>query len=208
MVATPDGGRPSPGGPAQSLPLGDIVSLVVGSATGLAQSVVQSYSRSAPSTEGARLLLADLVDVGMTTAGSVAKVVAAGLRGDSMPTAPSGAGSFPATPSEAEASPRVHAGATLRLPLVIENTAEEASPEVGFTGEVAGPDGQPVDGAGISFSPDTLVVAAHDFEKLTVRIRVPEDAEPGMYRGRIVGGDGWFATEVRYEVMEASALDD
>lgn len=196
-MPTPDAGSPTTGDSTLSLPLGDAIVTVVRGAAGLAQSVVDSYSQGA-TPDQARGLLADLVDVGFTTAGSIAKVLTDGLR------------SVPSRSAEEPALlPRVHVGATLRLPLVVENTSDSASESIAFSADVLGEGGSPVDGVAVDFSPASLSVGPHDFEKLTVRIAVPLSAAPGPCRALIVGGDGWFVTEVPFLVLaDDSTRDD
>lgn len=96
-----------------------------------------------------------------------------------------------AKPSSAEtqeqgdgpSGPRVRPGATLRVPLSIENPGQE--PMTGLTPKIAGwmRDGVEGDPAGtVSFAPEVLEIAPRDFEKLTVFVEIPKDADSGECR--------------------------
>ena len=56
---------------------------------------------------------------------------------------------------------------------------------------------------GVTFTPETLVVAARDFEKLTVRLATPAEAPAGDYWAAVVAGDGWFSTVIAFSVVHA-----
>ena len=55
----------------------------------------------------------------------------------------------------------------------------------------------------MTFIPETLVVAARDFEKLTVRLATPVKAPPGDYVAAVAAGDGWFSTTIAFSVVHA-----
>ncbi|MBA3812814.1 MAG: hypothetical protein H0X27_14430, partial [Caulobacteraceae bacterium] len=81
--------------------------------------------------------------------------------------------------------PRVKPGATLRIPLSIENTGDK--PMAGLVPAVRGVRRNGADGlndlpiAAIRFKPGDLSVAPKDFEKLTVFVAVPAQAPCGHY---------------------------
>lgn len=87
-------------------------------------------------------------------------------------------------PRGAGSGPRVRAGATLRVPLSIENPGER--PMTGLAPLVRAIH-QPGEGAGgltagdIRFAPPALEVAPRDFEKLSVFVSIAETAAPGRY---------------------------
>lgn len=101
--------------------------------------------------------------------------------------------------------PTVHCGATLRIPLSIENPSSEPMAGLRFTcpavsGEYSEA-GQPLSPATIRFEPDTLTIAPKDFDKLTVYVDVPIDAAPGRYAAAISLSDGTFETTLQFEVI-------
>lgn len=111
----------------------------------------------------------------------------------------------PAEAAQRSGIPAVHPGATLRIPLSIENTGAEAMTAMRFACLALEPVGEPGDGqivtpAAISFDPAELTVAPRDFEKLTVYIRPAEQAAPGRYRATL-GLAGGFQTELLFEVL-------
>ena len=108
--------------------------------------------------------------------------------------------------------PTVDAGSTLRVPLLVENTSNGPTGEIGFAATVER-EGCPdhVDGApctclpagAVTFTPPTLVIAPKDFEKLTVRVATTPETPAGDYTVRISGGDGWFASGLSFTVRTA-----
>lgn len=96
--------------------------------------------------------------------------------------------------------PRVVRGAVLRVPLLVENTGATPTGELAFDASGLGDD---VDE--ITFTPATVIVGAHDFEKLTVRIRTADAAALGAHRVTVTGGDGWFSTVIEFDVVERAA---
>jgi hypothetical protein len=97
-------------------------------------------------------------------------------------------GAAAAAAARARGGPKVRAGATLRVPLSVENTGEQ--PMQGLEPRVralrrAGRDGADASGVipvgGVRFAPERFDVAPRDFEKLTVFIAVPKDTPAGGY---------------------------
>lgn len=158
----------------------------------------------------------DLVKFGSEAVGNVLGLVAAGARtgvnlgarASRAVTPERGAGPRPA-PSRT--LPMVTRGSTLRVPLLVENTGQTPTRSLTFAitsllradcADAADCTCLPMDA--VSFRPETLVVAAHDFEKLTVRIAVPATATPGSYTASITAGDGWFSTTIGFSVVPAA----
>jgi hypothetical protein len=104
--------------------------------------------------------------------------------------------------------PTVHCGATLRIPLSVENPNPEAMSEMHFAclkvsgGEVSA--GQLLGPDDFRFEPELLSVAPRDFEKLTVYIDVPETAAPGFYEATIGPSPGDFEIVLRLNVIPAA----
>jgi hypothetical protein len=93
--------------------------------------------------------------------------------------------------ANAAAGPQVQRGATLRVPLSIENPGRE--PMRALAPSVAGwtCGGREAAAPGIvRFVPETLDVEPRDFEKLTVLIDVDPGAAPGVYRLDVALGQG------------------
>lgn len=156
----------------------------------------------------------DLVRFGSEAAGNVINLLAAGARtGVNLGTRAGRAvaperGAAPAA-APAASLPMVSTGSTLRVPLLVENTGQAPTRSLTFATTSLLRSGCPdaaectcLSSEVVSFSPETLVVAAHDFEKLTVRFAVPSDATPGDYTAAIVAGDGWFSTTIRFTVLQ------
>jgi hypothetical protein len=93
-------------------------------------------------------------------------------------------GETPRPATRAAGGPRVRPGATLRVPLSVENPGER--PMTGMAPLVRavrrdGADCADLPFAAVRFAPAAFEVAPRDFEKLTVFIDVPEAARPGRY---------------------------
>jgi hypothetical protein len=197
----------------------------VDAALGIGAAIVRTVARattSHPLAPPGDRPLEDIVRYGTTAAGSLIGLVvdAARATAGAVTTAapatprprPPGGAAGPGATGPTTTSPRVTAGSTLRVPLLVENTGADPTPEIAFaaTGieraDLAG--SEPTDAelpscATVTFTPPTLVIGPRDFDKLTVRIPTDAATTPGRYRARIEGGDGWFATDVVFDVTPA-----
>lgn len=109
--------------------------------------------------------------------------------------------------SAASQLPAVHAGASLRLPLSIQNPGTEAMETLIFrclelrsadngAAAVIGPEQ-------LRFEPQTLTIAPLDFEKLTVFIDVPTEAPAGYYEAIIGTTSGAMRSTIGFNVLPA-----
>lgn len=134
--------------------------------------------------------LSAIVRYGVAAAGNLASALVSGAQGLKPGVS---AGARPASASSAAprataaraGGPRVARGATLRVPLSVENPSERPmhglAPRWRAT-RLAGADVSALlDDACVQFSPAAFDVAPHDFEKLTITVAVPADATPGDY---------------------------
>ena len=103
--------------------------------------------------------------------------------------------------------PTVHRGATLRIPLSIENPGTEPMIEMSFVClemrliKREGDEGSySLDW--VRFEPPMLSIAPNDFEKLTVFIDIPEDATVGRYQTSI-----GLHTNVPVAVIDFSVIE-
>ncbi|HEX7439353.1 MAG TPA: hypothetical protein VF319_04585, partial [Caldimonas sp.] len=126
-----------------------------------------------------------IVRYGVAALSNVAAALLAGAQGLGK-TGATGAEAGLATRAAARASgPRVQPGATLRVPLSVENPGDR--PMRGLAPRVRavrrnGEDAiKSLPAAAIQFSPGLFDVAPRDFEKLTVLVPVPPDAPEGAY---------------------------
>ncbi|WP_225031053.1 hypothetical protein [Paraburkholderia sp. XV] len=103
--------------------------------------------------------------------------------------------------------PSVHQGATLRVPLSVQNPANE--PLLALTPRCESLEFTGSDSAHVlthdafHFAPAALSVAGRDFEKLTVLVDVPADAAPGRYTARIDSPEGGLALRLDFDILEA-----
>jgi len=115
------------------------------------------------------------------------------------------------TPRATSASlPTVHQGATLRMPLSIENPGNEPMTDMTFvcrslTGEVGG-SGTLLEVGAVRFQPETLAIAAKDFEKLTVFIETQAETAVGHYQAVIGIGPNQFETLLQFQVISSDPL--
>jgi hypothetical protein len=117
-----------------------------------------------------------------------------------------------ATQTQGTATPgsagHVRPGATLRVPLSIENPGRE--PMTDLTPAVLswscdGNDTEAV--ATVRFIPETLNIAPRDFEKLTVCVEVPDDACAGRYQLEIALAEG-VRTALAFTVRPEPVRED
>ena len=167
---------------------------------------------STPAASESRAPIDDIVRYGSEAAGNVIGLVVSGARSglDAGARAGRAAGTGGRTASAAAAplGPTVSAGSTLRVPLLVENGGQVPTRSLAFvtaslvrSGCEDGAECTCIGTDAVTFDPSSLVVGAHDFEKLTVRVAVPADAVPGEYAAEIVAGDGWFSTTLRWTVV-------
>jgi hypothetical protein len=142
------------------------------------------------------------VHYGVATATNVLGLLGSSLRDAYRPGTPSPRPADTAAPTGR--GPGVRAGGTLRIPLSIENPADE--PMQRFAATVlavryrGGADGIPLAVDAVRLEPETLTIASKDFEKLTVFVRTVRDTAPGPYEALIALGDSPHETTVRFDV--------
>ncbi len=107
--------------------------------------------------------------------------------------------------SDATNLPKVHQGGTLRIPLSMENPADQPMENLVFAcqdmrGTRIGT-GQPLTEAALRFQPERLDIAPKDFEKLTLLIMTDAQTAPGDYVARIGVDNGDLEIKVEFEVL-------
>lgn len=167
--------RPSAGQESLTTSVLNLVDAALGVGTALARSAALATSGGKPISEAApnTPAVSAIIHYGVAAAENVMSRL-------TRATAPE------ATKPDAGASarPRVRTGATLRVPLSIENRGER--PMTGLAPYLRavrrdGDETQEISAAAVSFVPAKLTVAPKDFEKLTVFIAIPENAMPGRF---------------------------
>jgi len=101
--------------------------------------------------------------------------------------------------------PKVHQGGTLRIPLSMENPADQPMENLVFAcqdmnGKRIGA-GQPLTEAAMRFQPERLDIAPKDFEKLTLLITTDALTAPGDYVAHIGVDNGDLEIKVEFEVL-------
>ena len=161
-----------------ALDLGVSLARVVAEATALGRTVP-------PVAPGTPALNA-IVRYGVTAAGNLFGAVVSGVQGVKPSVGKAKA-------SAQAAGPRVARGATLRVPLSVENPSDR--PMQGLSPRLRALRRGGIDANAaiapehIHFSPQAFEVAPHDFEKLTVTVSVPEDTPAGDYEVVFALGD-------------------
>jgi len=170
--------------------LAGVVDAVLGVGASLARVVAEATAPGGvveplpPSTPAFQAI----VRYGVTAMGNVASALISGserLRtGAGADASPSPSRGAPA--ATRAGGPRVHPGATLRVPLSVENPGERPmtglSPRVRALRVAGGADAPGLIAAEtVRFAPGVFDVAPRDFEKLTVFVPVPEDMPAGAY---------------------------
>ena len=164
-----------------ALGVGVSLARVVAEATALGRKVE-------PVPEGTPAISA-IVRYGVTAMGNLVSAVVSGTQGLKPSVgAIRPAGPTAAAPSSAgrSAGPRVAPGATLRVPLSVENPSDRPMREL----RCGSADCLGVIGAErVRFGPECFEVAPHDFEKLTISVSVPPDTPAGDYEVVFALGD-------------------
>jgi hypothetical protein len=156
--------------------------------------------------------VAAMVHYGTVTLKNVVGIVASGAQFLKVQITPNGADSTATSSASTNpapiSKPRIHQGASLRVPLSIENPGDHPmgpivfqTRDLQFLGDPES--GTPLIGESVSFAPAELTIQPHDFEKLTVFIDVPTGAAPGAYRALIGSVTNNFHTTIEFDVAPA-----
>jgi hypothetical protein len=185
--------------------IADVVTAALSVGAAVARTVAEATSpggKSARPGAPGEGPVADIIHYSVETASNFARMVVSGLP-SSMRTAQSGA----AAPSTAPIFPTVHAGATLRVPLSIENPSDSEMSQMKFyCGELthdARGTGSPLTTAAFVFQPAVLTIASRDFEKVTVFVTTGEDTAVGSYVAKIMVEGASFESALRFDVLPA-----
>ena len=197
--------------------LADVIQAGLEVGTALARLTAEATSGNKPVPEPRQSdnALNAIVHYGIASIVNVVDAVVHGVQEARM-TAATGADSTRAAPEAgtvheaaptAPRLPTVHCGASLRIPLSIQNPGPEPMEGLDFVclqvrGGETGP-GAPLTPAQLRFEPATLLIAPRDFEKLTIYIDVPEDAAPGRYEATIGTTSGALETTINFDVVPA-----
>jgi hypothetical protein len=155
--------------------------------------------------------LEQVVGFSVATLTNVIRVAVAGATsgvGSRKPAAPA----QPAAAAESAASeqgapaPRLRRGATLRIPLVVENQGDQDLVISGIQCSeltVASPgEGLPLEKSAFRFQPASLTLQPKDFEKLTVFVTAGPYAATGTYTATLAAAEGGFAAQLTFELVE------
>ncbi|MCC6534092.1 MAG: hypothetical protein IT531_16205 [Burkholderiales bacterium] len=183
-----------------ALGVGVSLARVVAEATAGERAVRSPAANAGPLNAIVHYGLAALTNVVGAVAGSVGAFQAGGQPGQAAANAAS---------APAGGRPRVHRGASLRIPLSIENPGDEPIRDAAFQCVAmqyhdAAP-GRALDTGAVRCEPPTLNIMARDFEKLTVHIVVPLDTAPGAYSAQIDLGSGAYRTSIHFDVLADGA---
>lgn len=172
--------------------VGNVVDAALGLGVSLARVVAEATALGKPvqPVEPGTPALTAIVRYGVTAAGNVFGALVSGVQGVKPSVGP--ARPQPAA-AAAKAGPRVARGATLRVPLSVENPGDRPmqglAPRLRAVRRGQADASAAIAPACIHFSPAAFEVAAHDFEKLTVTVSVPDDCPAGDYEVVFALGD-------------------
>lgn len=207
--------RSEEGREASAEEVAESVARVLDAAVGVGASVAKAVAEATGGEEGVEPPPRDrpadaLVHYGVAAVTSVVGRVVSAVEGGG----PAGSGGAAAAAGgarrEGPESPRtdvpaVETGATLRVPLSIENPDTDPMEEVRMTcTEVrtrSGGDGERPRCEHVRFEPEVLDVAPRDFEKLTFYVDVPEEAAPGVYEAVLLIGSPDAPTSLVFRVL-------
>jgi hypothetical protein len=191
-----------------TLGVGAAMAKVVAQATSGGKSVPEPQENSSPVNVMVHYGIATINNVfgAVVTGMNEVKGTAQGIKWSfSQPTASTSQVSQTQKQDTPSGLPTVHIGATLRIPLSIENPGPEPMTDLHFAClaiQSSSEDGASVSPNVVRFEPETVTIAPRDFEKLTVFIDVPIDAAPGQYKATIGPQSGLFETTFLFNVRE------
>lgn len=142
------------------------------------QAVIQRFRKDAHDVVD---ILIDLVNAATNTLGSLSeRAVSIGL-GQPRKAAERGAGgSIPALAVPTAAKP----GEAVEIPMTLENESDKPTEAFYFhSSDLVNTTGERISAEHISFSPERLVIEPRKTTTVTVLVRVPDDASPGIYSG-------------------------
>jgi hypothetical protein len=161
----------------------DLVDAFIGVGAAVAKATAQATARGAecPPPQADASSLSILTHYSLVTAGNLVAVVSAAAT-----TAGKNVNLTKAAPKTPAGSlPRARPGATLRVPLSVENPSDRPmsglSPRLRrvLVGGVESSKALPAEA--VQFTPKNFSVAPKDFEKLTLSVAIPEGAAVGRY---------------------------
>jgi len=186
------------------------VTAVVDAALGVGASLAKVFAEATAASKPVARPASDapldaMIHYGLATVTNVAERVTSRVSGLGSPFGRGGAATAPGR--AAAAGPRVHAGATLRVPLSIENPGDAPMTGVAFRctslrylGDAAGP---PLGPEAVRFHPAVLEILPRDFEKLTVFVDTRADTALGRYCATIDCGGNALRTPLEFDVIAA-----
>ncbi len=197
--------EPSLGRAAEELTRGvtELMGAVFGVGAAVAKSVAQvtAPGKPLPPPPAPQGALGEMIHYGLVAATNLVRLTVSGAR--------PGAKTEAAQPAPEAARPAVSQGATLRIPLSIENPGPEPMQNLQFRAlrveTVQVGEGTRLGVSNVRLEPAVLSVAARDFEKLTVYVDTLPQTAPGIYRAVIGTADGGLETAVEFEVIAPGA---
>lgn len=205
----------------------DVINAAFGVGAAIAKSLAEVTAAGKPVTrpDTRQGPLGEMVHYGVTTLTNVIGLVVSVVGGATSGTADRESGKD--TPADTRTTepmgkhekdsaatnlPKVHQGGTLRIPLSMENPADQPMENLVFAcqdmrGTRIGT-GQPLTEAALRFQPERLDIAPKDFEKLTLLIMTDAQTAPGDYVARIGVDNGDLEIKVEFEVLPSKEPAD
>lgn len=185
----------------------DVVSSMFGVGAAVSKTIAEATAagQGLPPVNKAQGPLAEMVQY---SAMAFANVIRLAVSSTGLVATGAGVSPKAATAAGAVSHPQVHTGATLRIPLSIENPAEQPMNQLVF--EVAGiralqsSPGEVLGKSAVRLEPSTLSIAPRDFEKLTVFVETSPTTATGFYELSLKAAEAGLETAVRFEVVPAN----
>ncbi|NUO10044.1 MAG: hypothetical protein HUU08_15460 [Candidatus Brocadia sp.] len=186
--------------------ISDVVSAVLDVGVSLARTLAKATTGDMPLKEPKEEAgpLNAMVFYGVTAASNLANQLFSSFKATAE-RAPRAAQNMAPVSSSSATLPTVRQGATLRIPLSIENPSSAPMVDMKFIclsirAEKQG-DSHSLSNKAIRFEPKKLEVAPKDFEKLTVFIDIEVDTVPDVYEVTIGLVDGNFQMPLQFSVL-------
>lgn len=204
--------RPSDRPPSDEV--AESIAEVVRSAIGVGVAVAKAFAGATagkhpvapPSTAAGPV--DQLIHYSVAAVGGIARQVVSGAgQVAGAATGPVRSAAPAATEPSPPALPSVRAGASLRIPLSIENPGPDPMNEMRMLcRDVVALNGPPVEAPPwVRLAPVTLSIAPHDFEKLTVTVDTGSSTTPGAYEAVIGAENLAFEMRLHFEVLPAAS---
>lgn len=198
MTERPDGGKTI----ADSL--ADLAQAGLGLGAVLARAAAEAATGEAQTDDPEEPRIRAIVRHGATATGGFLRLATQAARSAASPQQDRDAQAAKASANR----PRVRPGGSIRIQMSVENPSDTPMKDLRpciLTLEAAEPQPEDSGTPAVSLQPDTLTVAPHDFEKLSVLIEAPDTLGDSDWTAMLLIDEGLAPTPIAFQVRRADA---